>query len=148
MDTPSLTADNAVVVKLNAAMTEIEFENVTTTANGPLDIDNEGVVFRGSYADHLNLNGDNGDYGIRPDGHVQKAGSGAFIRAFRAYLNTSNASGSLNITFFDEETGVREKFGEWTEPTANVWYTLDGQQISKPTKQGVYINNGKKVVIK
>jgi hypothetical protein len=29
------------------------------------------------------------------------------------------------------------------------WYTLDGVKLnSKPTKQGVYINNGKKVMVK
>ena len=30
----------------------------------------------------------------------------------------------------------------------NVWYTLDGIRISKPTKAGIYINNGRKVLIK
>lgn len=30
----------------------------------------------------------------------------------------------------------------------SLWYTLDGRRISKPIRAGVYVNNGKKVVIK
>ena len=33
--------------------------------------------------------------------------------------------------------------------TAAGWYTLDGRKLNgKPTKKGLYIHNGKKVVIK
>ena len=33
--------------------------------------------------------------------------------------------------------------------TATNWYSIDGQKLSgKPTKRGVYIQNGKKVVVK
>ena len=36
--------------------------------------------------------------------------------------------------------------GEWTMEN---WYTLDGVRLSgKPTKKGMYINNGKKVIVK
>ena len=32
---------------------------------------------------------------------------------------------------------------------SEAWYTLDGVRLSgKPTKKGIYINNGKKVAIK
>lgn len=32
--------------------------------------------------------------------------------------------------------------------SANEWYTLSGQRVNKPTAKGVYINNGKAVVVK
>ena len=36
--------------------------------------------------------------------------------------------------------------GEWTMDN---WYTLDGARLSgKPSSKGIYINNGRKVVIK
>ena len=36
-----------------------------------------------------------------------------------------------------------------TEATANgKWYTIEGQQINKPTQKGLYIKNRKKVVIR
>jgi hypothetical protein len=32
---------------------------------------------------------------------------------------------------------------------SDAWYTLDGRRLSgKPTQKGIYINNGKKIVIK
>jgi hypothetical protein len=34
-------------------------------------------------------------------------------------------------------------------PKSDVWYTIDGRRLSgKPTKKGLYIVNGLKVVIK
>ena len=46
------------------------------------------------------------------------------------------------MTFFDEQSGKAERDSE-------AWYTLDGVRLSgKPTKNGLYINNGKKIVIK
>ncbi len=74
------------------------------------------------------------------------------VRAFRLNFgdgegNDINASGILTTNF--------------TNPTNadNAWYTLDGRKLNgrsaegrlqgkKPTRAGVYINNGKKVVIK
>ena len=45
-------------------------------------------------------------------------------------------------TFFDEQSGKAERDSE-------AWYTPDGVRLSgKPTKKGLYINNGHKVVIK
>ena len=36
--------------------------------------------------------------------------------------------------------------GQWTMDN---WYTLDGARLSgKPSAKGIYINNGRKVVIK
>ena len=35
------------------------------------------------------------------------------------------------------------------QPAANVWYGIDGQRIEgQPTHKGIYITNGRKVVIK
>jgi hypothetical protein len=43
-------------------------------------------------------------------------------------------------------TGIREIMNEIT--TDAHWYSLDGREIMQPTKKGIYINNGKKIVIK
>ncbi|MBQ4391738.1 MAG: hypothetical protein II826_01350 [Prevotella sp.] len=65
----------------------------------------------------------------------------------------------LNFGGDDNETGILTT--NFTNPTNsdNAWYTLDGRKLNgrsaegrlqgkKPTRAGVYINNGKKVVIK
>ena len=75
--------------------------------------------------------------------------TGAAIRANRAYLHTTydvSTSGApeLDLAFGDETTGIQN-----IERTVNdnQYYTLDGRRVAEPTK-GLYIVNGKKVVIK
>ncbi len=52
---------------------------------------------------------------------------------------------------FDGEdvTGILGVSADSTDVKDGVWYSLDGVRLSgKPTQRGLYINNGKKVVIK
>ncbi len=51
-----------------------------------------------------------------------------------------------NGKFFDERSGRAERK---IENEADTWYDLSGRRLSgKPKAKGVYINNGRKVVIK
>lgn len=92
--------------------------------------------------------GDKYNY-ILQQGKFKKA-TGASLRANRAYLSTtydvSSTSGApeLDLAFGDETTGIQS-----IERTINdnQYYTLDGRRVAEPTK-GIYIINGKKVVIK
>ncbi len=58
----------------------------------------------------------------------------------------------FSIDFGDGETTgiISIENGQLTiDNSAGGWYSLDGRRLdSKPTKKGVYINNGKKTVIK
>ena len=45
----------------------------------------------------------------------------------------------------DELTGIRSVEGQLTNDT---WYNLNGQRIDTPTRKGLYIHNGRKVVVK
>ena len=88
--------------------------------------------------------------------------SGATIGAQRGYFKLTGitagekADGARTIVldFGDgETTGIIEAGANSQLSTFNsqlsVWYTLDGLRLaSKPTQKGIYINNGKKVVIK
>jgi len=70
------------------------------------------------------------------------------IPAGKAYLQaTGSGSGapSFSIELGDETTGIMETVRETT--TNNQYYTLDGRRVAQPTK-GLYIVNGKKVIIK
>ena len=50
---------------------------------------------------------------------------------------------------FDETTGVSEKGIVNSEEFATAtWYDLNGRKVAAPTKKGIYVNNGRKVVIK
>ena len=101
-------------------------------------------------------------------GQFVKIGSGAFIKPMRAYLKRSATAGARTLSrgaaeslpetmvvvlrgSNGETTSVIElKNGKMEElDSFDSWYSLDGRKLSgKPTKKGLYINNGKKVVIK
>ena len=62
--------------------------------------------------------------------------------------NPSPAPARLRIAW-NNTTGIKD--GKWTvdDGRSERWYTLDGRCLSgKPTTKGLYIVNGKKVVIK
>lgn len=86
--------------------------------------------------------------------------SGAGIGAQRAYfkigedgaLNAPARMAMFNFSFDGdgETTGIISVNGSgFTVNGSDSWYTLDGRRLQgKPTQRGIYINNGKKVVIK
>lgn len=61
---------------------------------------------------------------------------------------------SINLVDFDsnekgDATHIKENDAWNKEHEANAWYTLDGRKLDKhPTRKGLYIVNGKKMVIK
>ena len=65
---------------------------------------------------------------------------------------TSTGSGINNfvLNFGSEETGIGEVSNIKPQSSNSAsWYTLDGRKLSgKPTQEGIYINNGQKMVIK
>ena len=83
--------------------------------------------------------------------------SGANIGAFHAYFDLTNGSAvrQFRLNFCDndsdEATGVDAPLMDVSlakNYQLSEWYTLDGRKLSgKPTKAGLYIYNGKKVVI-
>ena len=77
----------------------------------------------------------------------------ANIKGFRAYFQLKGETASLarafSIDFGDgETTGIIAIGTDRAASTDNATYTLDGRRISKATQKGVYIQNGKKVIIK
>lgn len=90
---------------------------------------------------------------ILKDGAFYRTSRGT-IGANKAYLQIptswlSSISGTrLEISFPDEETGIGSLT---TNPSPNdgEWYDLSGRRLSgKPSTKGIYMNNGKKYVIK
>lgn len=76
--------------------------------------------------------------------------SGSVLKGFRAYLPANKVSGTSAKGFtlvFDEATDINTiENGKWTIENENV-YNLQGQKVNR-TQKGVYIVNGKKVVMK
>lgn len=79
------------------------------------------------------------------------------MKAYRAYFDfvdvlddLDSAGANISMVFdSDEVTGIEEMNSTGHRIDNGVWYTLDGRRtVAKPTQKGVYINNGKKMVIK
>ena len=99
-----------------------------------------GTTFVGVYAPQSAEN----LYGINGEGKLQKGGSGATINSFRAYLTDVN--GAREITFEDETTGLTDVSSKTSDGRGEC-FNLAGQRVAQPTK-GLYIVNGKKVIVK
>ena len=74
--------------------------------------------------------------------------SGTKMAANKAFLLLDSYSArSLDIVFDNDETSISEQLHTANEG-ADRWYTIEGRCIERPTAKGLYIKNGRKVVIK
>ena len=138
------------------------FNNVTISiANS--DVATDVVTFTGTYSPvSISSEGDNTMLYLGINNTLYWPNSTMAIGCQRAYfqLNGITAgepdnpqSGNVRafvLNFYDESTGVSEKGIVNREKFAAAqWFTLDGRRLNgKPSRAGVYINNGNKVVIK
>ena len=88
------------------------------------------------------------DYILYSDGKFYQIGSGT-VATTKAYLHcdtdpTASGSRSLAISFGNETTGISNVNANVKE---NSYYDLQGRSVAQPQK-GLYIVNGKKVIIK
>jgi len=79
------------------------------------------------------------------------------IRSCRAYFSVPYINGHAGAKArafalsFDGEvtTGIIEVSANYNGVTDDAWYSLDGVRLSgKPTQRGMYINKGKKIIVK
>lgn len=71
-----------------------------------------------------------------------------------AYLqleNPSNATGAKTVIYLDwfgDTTGIHGVTAPSQVISGKTYYTLDGRKVTSPTQKGIYIINGKKIIIK
>ncbi len=106
------------------------------------------IAFTPADADVLYVGGDNQLY--YPKGNFN-------FNAFRAYfklngLTAADVQGAIQLNFDDEgETTDLSRTSYLVPRTSNddAWYSLDGRKLQGvPTQKGLYIHNGKKIIIK
>lgn len=103
--------------------------------------DNLGEGFVGVYK-RTNAEG---FYGINGDGKLQMGGAKAYVNPFHAYLNVNK---KLEAVAFDGST-VTAINGIAADKVADTAvYDLSGRRVNGKLNKGLYIMNGKKVVVK
>lgn len=111
---------------------------------------NNGVTFQGTYAPITKGNFTDVMYGVTSTGQVRPGdGVDANLKGYRAYFTgiTPPAGGARpTIVFEDDEDTQGLSAVMWMENTKDA-YNLQGQKVEKGRK-GIYIVNGRKVVIK
>lgn len=144
----SMAAATPYLIYVPAAITEpIRVNNVTisslnTTAG---TVWHNSITFHGSYAP-VAAGGLTGKYGVTTTNQLAKGNANTTMKGFRAYFEGNLANARIFI--FDEATGISrvyqaaDLFGDDDRV-----YNMKGQQVEN-AKKGVYIVNGKKVVIK
>lgn len=116
---------------------ELNFSNKGIVATP----DNLGEGFVGVYK-RTNAEG---FYGINGDGKLQMGGAKAYVNPFHAYLNVNK---KLEAVAFDGST-VTAINGIAADKVADTAvYDLSGRRVNGKLNKGLYIMNGKKVVVK
>lgn len=150
----------------------ITFKNVTIANTLTPSTSSSQVQFIGTYSPKTWSTGDSDlgkVYGFAIAGYESDGfsagqfvilGAGASAAPFRAYLKynpqtlsiSRRASLSLPDVLKIEWISSDQVTGITTinrQKLSNGWFTLDGCKLDKtPTKKGIYVNNGKKVIIK
>lgn len=113
-------------------------------------------MFKGNTGDPIKIEETDGDmtnyYLSGSDGQFKSVNGSANIGKNKAYLQLPTkffaGTRSIGVTYDDEGTT-----GIWTieqgalKSERDVWFNLQGQRVEKPRK-GLYIRNGKKVVVR
>ena len=140
-----INANEPVILKVSADKSEFTFNNVTIVKETPTKTVN-GANIVGNYGGEKYLG--EGVYYIARNELLKSDGTQK-IQNFRAYFEavTPGAKAFFENFSFSEATGVKTiDNGELIIDNA-VIYDLQGRRVANPTR-GIYVVNGKKVVIK
>jgi len=147
---------NTVNDIVNPVFTGVTISN--TTANVSTDyVDFVGtyspvVIYESGEKHNLYLGSGNNIYYPTREGYEVNA-CRAYFRLNGLTAGDPNAGVRAFVLNFgeDSETGIRNLTPDPSPngERSNYWYSLDGRRLNgKPTASGVYINNGRKIVIK
>ena len=111
-----------------------------------------GATFYGNASDTKITEGYNYAYGSSYglyNGEFVLIDTNNGIAANRCLLNVGGTNSAPVLTIGTETTSLSPVPSPSREGSSQRWYTLDGRKLNgKPTQKGIYVNGGRKVVIK
>lgn len=138
-----------IVYSENPATFEEPGYIVTTVSFRSVNYDEyNGARFQGTFAP-MPVGTMEGKYGVTPTGKIQKGGANAWMKGYRAYFELpedANPS-KLAITIDGQTiaTGI-DAVEMLNELNGNV-YDLQGRKVNS-AKKGIFIQNGKKIIVR
>ena len=153
--TTNFVAGYPYIIYAEAAPQEASFklENLNISSASEREDVRGGLAFRSTFAPIAP--GQLTDWwGVTNQGRIQPAGSGASLKALRGYFYTSAAAPETNLSEarivyinLDGTVTAISSVKAQLKADGNT-YDLSGRKLTGNLKQGVYIQNGKKIVIK
>ena len=141
----AVTANQPYIVNCAAArdLTSSFTSLAVSSVDGASTTTYDGWTMHANYTPSKSMNGNYMMY----NGELRLCGSGPTLNGLRAYFTYSGLGARDNVALdFGDVTGV--KVVENTkENVENICYNLNGQRVAQPRK-GLYIVNGKKIIIK
>ena len=112
------------------------------------------ATFKGTFAP-IAAPGMEGKYGLTPDGHIMNGNANASIKAYRAYFEFATTPAKISIVIDENDAPTLIGAVQMMENNAAVYdmmgrrvETLNGKVVNGQLPKGIYIVNGRKVVVK
>lgn len=160
--TGSMVPGAPYIVKPSASQSSYTFNSIALNANTTeakqIGITEEAVtftdiIFKGNYVAGAAVPAN--DLYLMSDGKFYTSSGAVKMKATRAYISISDFLAASGISFVKESNlyldGILTSIDALDADgiTADGWYDLNGRKLgAKPATKGIYINNGKKVIVK
>ena len=145
----NIEAGKPYLVKPTADIENPVFSNVTLSATAAASIENGDYSFVGTYSPK-DLETNKTVLFLKPDGKLYyPAGSNNQLRGMRAFFKVPANSNGVRLLLDGDATDIASIIDGEEWPTGNDrrdLHNLNGQRVAKPQK-GLYIRNGKKIII-
>ena len=83
------------------------------------------------------------DAGVEPDYPIVVTTDGGETYDYSGFYDVAAISNMIK-----EATDIKNLHAPDYQPQNDLWYTLDGRRVAVPAAKGIYINRGRKVVVK
>ena len=152
---PSTVALTQVIGKV-AAGTGLLLKGWTSNITEQIEVVDEGSTYQHNLlvgvTSDVEINSPDSYVLVQKEDGVKFADTGykpATVPAGKAYLHVPNSNSRLfNISFENNEaTGISVVSSDVNKQDA-VYYNLGGQRVSAPVNKGLYVTNGKKVIVR
>ena len=106
---------------------------------------------------YFHLNKDENPSGAVKDGNQQcfykwvkgnAKSNFAYLQLKNPSSNATAAKTVIYLDWFGDTTGIHDMTAPSQVTSGKTYYTLDGRKVTSPTQKGIYIINGKKIIIK